>query len=72
MKFTNSTTMRAFSLLTFFLFYSLGISSYAQENMSIDKVIAVVGNERILLSDIEQELLRIKMQGSAKYEYQPL
>jgi len=25
----------------------------------------VVGNERILLSDIEQELLRIKMQGSA-------
>ncbi|HBI81591.1 MAG TPA: peptidylprolyl isomerase [Bacteroidales bacterium] len=65
MKFTNSTTMRAFSLLTFFLFYSLGISSYAQENISIDKVIAVVGNERILLSDIEQELLRIKMQGSA-------
>lgn len=66
MKSTNSKTMRAFSLPTLFLLiFSFGISSYAQENISIDKVIAVVGNERILLSDVEQELLRIKMQGSA-------
>ncbi|MBC7126380.1 MAG: peptidylprolyl isomerase, partial [Bacteroidales bacterium] len=57
--------MRAFSLPTLFLLiFSFSFSSYAQENISIDKVIAVVGNERILLSDVEQELLRIKMQGS--------
>lgn len=57
--------MRAFSLPTLFLLiFSFSFSSHAQENISIDKVIAVVGNERILLSDVEQELLRIKMQGS--------
>ncbi|MEW5845364.1 MAG: peptidylprolyl isomerase [Bacteroidota bacterium] len=57
--------MRAFILPTLFLlFFSFSTNSYAQESISIDKVIAVVGNERILLSDVEQELLRIKMQGS--------
>lgn len=29
----------------------------------IDKVIAVIGNEMILISDIEEELMRMKMQG---------
>lgn len=57
--------MRAFILPTLFLLiFSFSTNSYAQESISIDKVIAVVGNERILLSDVEQELLRIKMQGS--------
>ncbi|MCB8964536.1 MAG: peptidylprolyl isomerase [Bacteroidales bacterium] len=31
---------------------------------AIDQVVAVVGGERILLSDIEQEIMRMKMQGS--------
>lgn len=57
--------MRAFSLpALILLFFLFSYSSHAQENLSIDKVIAVVGNERILLSDVEQELLRIKMQGT--------
>lgn len=34
----------------------------------IDKVIAVVGGEVILLSDIEEEIMRMKMQGAAYNE----
>lgn len=41
-----------------------GLSLYAQEGENIiDQVIAVVGGEKILLSDIEQEIMRMKMQG---------
>jgi len=58
--------MKAFRLLlSITAFAIISVSSFSQENISIDKVIAIVGNERILLSDVEQELLRIKMQGSS-------
>ena len=41
------------------------VSSYAQkyENGLIDKTIAVVGNEMISLSELEQEILYMRMQG---------
>lgn len=35
----------------------------------IDQVVAVVSGERILLSDIEQEVMRMKMQGATESEY---
>lgn len=37
---------------------------YLKSQSVIDQVVAVVGGERILLSDIEQEIMRMKMQGS--------
>jgi hypothetical protein len=46
---------------TISLFFCIGTT---KSQTTIDQVIAVVGGERILLSDIEQELMRMKMQGS--------
>ena len=40
------------------------VNAYSQEAQVIDQVVAVVGGEHILLSDIEQEFLRQKMEGS--------
>jgi peptidyl-prolyl cis-trans isomerase SurA len=45
-------------LLQFVLFIP-----YATSQEVIDQVVAVVGGDKILLSDIEQEALRVKMQG---------
>jgi len=42
----------------------LVLNAQSQEAQVIDQVVAVVGGEHILLSDIEQELLRQKMEGS--------
>jgi peptidyl-prolyl cis-trans isomerase SurA len=44
--------------IAFILFFTPTFSQHV-----IDQVLAVVGNEKILLSDIEQEELRMKMQG---------
>lgn len=45
----------------FILLSLLTFVSYSQE--TIDKVVAVVGGDMILNSDIEQEVMRLKMQG---------
>lgn len=53
-----------FKPTVFFLLLTLSFAhtSYSQE--VIDKVVAVVGGDMILASDIEQEVMRLKMQGS--------
>jgi len=52
-KLLKPSVLLLLSLLTFV--------SYSQE--TIDKVVAVVGGDMILNSDIEQEVMRLKMQG---------
>jgi peptidyl-prolyl cis-trans isomerase SurA len=59
MKLENKT-IRYSLFLVFFLIISSN-STFAQ--FVIDQVLSIVGNEKILLSDIEQEELRMKMQG---------
>ncbi|RPH34128.1 MAG: peptidylprolyl isomerase [Bacteroidales bacterium] len=49
------------AVLLLLLTFSLVRNAFSQE--AIDKVIAVVGGDMILSSDIEQEVLRLKMQG---------
>ena len=58
MKKNNLFKPTVFLLLSFFAFVR---PSFSQE--VIDKVIAVVGGDMILNSDIEQEVMRLKMQG---------
>lgn len=59
--------MKVFRLISFLVFTAVAVVPVkSQESIAIDKVVAVIGNERILLSDVEQELLRIKMQGNTK------
>lgn len=49
------------------LFLFLFLSSAAcHSQFVVDQVLGVVGNEKILLSDIEQEHLRMKMQGTTE------
>ena len=55
-------TLRIYATAILFLFQFTGVMAQDTEKV-IDKVIAVVGSERILLSDVEQEMLRMKMQG---------
>jgi len=52
-KLLKPSVLLLLSLLTFV--------SYSQE--TIDKVVAVVGGDMVLNSDIEQEVMRLKMQG---------
>ena len=49
------------TVLLLLLTFSLVRTTFSQE--VIDKVIAVVGGDMILKSDIEQEVMRLKMQG---------
>lgn len=58
MKKTNFFKPTVFLLLLTFSFVH---KTFSQE--AIDKVIAVVGGDMILSSDIEQEVMRLKMQG---------
>jgi peptidyl-prolyl cis-trans isomerase SurA len=51
-------------VITSLLLQLLVLNAQSQEAQVIDQVVAVVGGEHILLSDIEQELLRQKMEGS--------
>lgn len=59
MKKNNLFKPTIFLLLSFFTLVRI---SYSQD--VIDKVIAVVGSDMILNSDIEQEVMRLKMQGN--------
>jgi len=45
------------------------ISGNLKSQDVIDQVIAVVSGERVLLSDIEQEVMRMRMQGATESEY---
>lgn len=56
--------MRVLRLTIVPLVLLLSLSGYSQQQIVIDQVVAVVGGEKILMSDIEQELLRMKMQGA--------
>ncbi len=58
MRKNNFLKTATFLLLSFFAIVG---SAFSQE--SLDKVIAVVGSDMILASDVEQELMRMKMQG---------
>lgn len=49
------------TVLLILLSFSIVNSIFSQE--AIDKVIAVVGGDMVLSSDIEQEVMRLKMQG---------
>lgn len=54
-------TIKSLIIITLFTFYS-GINSYSQNNV-IDEVIAVVGDDAILKSDIEYQYQNAIMQG---------
>lgn len=41
-------------------------NSYAQQSQVIDKVVAVVGSNIILQSDIEEQYMQYRMQGGVK------
>ncbi|MDD2277547.1 MAG: peptidylprolyl isomerase [Bacteroidales bacterium] len=59
MKLTHSRFIKTLIISTIITF-SLGT---ANAQHVIDQVLGVVGSEKVLLSDIEQEHLRLKMQG---------
>jgi peptidyl-prolyl cis-trans isomerase SurA len=48
----------------FFLLFSFSVISSVHSQEVIDQVIGVVGGDMILSSDIEQEVMRMKMQGN--------
>lgn len=54
--------------LTAFVFIFILSSGYSYSQHIIDQVLGVVGSEKILLSDVEQENLRLKMQGQTSEE----
>lgn len=56
--------MKFYRFLVATALLALATSGSVKSQGVIDQVVAVVGSERILLSDIEQELLRMKMQGT--------
>ncbi|HOZ15203.1 MAG TPA: peptidylprolyl isomerase [Tenuifilaceae bacterium] len=56
--------MRFYRFLVILLVSISTTNGYLKSQNVIDQVVAVVGGERILLSDIEQEMLRMKMQGA--------
>lgn len=55
--------MKFFRILMVLAISLFGTAGYVKSQDVIDQVVAVVGGERILLSDIEQEIMRMKMQG---------
>ncbi|MGE0078862.1 MAG: peptidylprolyl isomerase [Bacteroidales bacterium] len=55
--------MRFFRFSVVLLLSMVSSVGFVKSQNVIDQVIAVVGGERILLSDIEQEIMRMKMQG---------
>ncbi|MHC1704030.1 MAG: peptidylprolyl isomerase [Tenuifilaceae bacterium] len=60
MKMMIKTTKNAFFLLLF----SFAIISSVRSQTVIDHIIGVVGGDMILSSDIEHEIMRMKMQGN--------
>jgi peptidyl-prolyl cis-trans isomerase SurA len=61
LRFTKNSMIRFLSL-TFFILVQLFQHASAQPKI-IDEVVAVVGDKRILFSDIEQNYLQMKSQG---------
>ncbi|MCK4664077.1 MAG: peptidylprolyl isomerase [Bacteroidales bacterium] len=57
-----SVIFRNFLLIFFILVISINNKSYSQDNV-VDKVIAVVGNNIILYSDIENQKIQLQTQG---------
>lgn len=57
--------MKSYFSIPFFLLLFLS-ATVSQSQFVVDQVLGVVGSEKILLSDIEQEHLRMKMQGTAE------
>ncbi len=57
--------MKSYFSISFFLLLFLS-STVGRSQFVVDQVLGVVGSEKILLSDIEQEHLRMKMQGTAE------
>jgi peptidyl-prolyl cis-trans isomerase SurA len=53
--------------ITLIAIFLISISTIKAQNV-IDQIVAVVGGDKILLSDIEQEALRMKMQGAMSDE----
>ncbi len=64
MKNLNMTIMRFFAAVVAMLAMSAAASAQKYQNGLIDKTVAVVGNEVIMLSDLEEEM---KVQGSTGY-----
>lgn len=60
--------MKFYRFLIIIVLFKAATVGNLKSQTVIDQVVAVVGSERILLSDIEQELLRMKMQGSLSGE----
>jgi len=56
----NKTTIKQLTLLLFLLVCTLPLSA---QNALIDKVVAVVGGEMILNSDVESEVMMMRVQG---------
>ena len=57
--------MKSYFSISLFLLLFLS-ASVSQSQFVVDQVLGVVGNEKILLSDIEQEHLRMKVQGTVE------
>ncbi len=65
----NKTFFMKFFRFTVVLIASLiGVSVSLKSQNTIDQVVAVVCGERVLLSDIEQEIMQMKMQGDVTGE----
>ncbi|MFP4556237.1 MAG: peptidylprolyl isomerase [Bacteroidales bacterium] len=61
---SNKNHFRKLAILLTAVSFIYSFNIKAQNDIVIDQVLAVVGKEKILLSDIEQERLRLQMQES--------
>lgn len=55
-KFRNKLILSVLSVF-------IGITSFAQENIILDQIVAIVGGNKILLSEVEQQAMQMKLQG---------
>lgn len=54
-KFRNKLILSVLSVF-------IGITSFAQENIILDQIVAIVGGNKILLSEVEQQAMQMKLQ----------
>jgi len=67
LKFINIFIMKLKKIFTLIVFITICFSSiYAQQTQVIDKVVAVVGKNIILQSDIEEQYMQYRLQGGIK------
>ena len=66
LKFTKIITMLKKFVVTIILLGFIAVTSQAQEAQIIDQVVAVVGQNVILQSDIEGQYLQYRLQGGIK------